>query len=124
MDEGKTWTKYANNPVIKNPGILDFRDPKVTWYEGGKKWIMTLATKDRITFYSSPDLKNRKKESEFGEKIGAHGGVWECSDLFSMEYNGEKMWVLLISLNPGVPNGGSATQYFIGKNFLPMTRFR
>ncbi len=44
VDDGKTWTKYANNPVLKNPGIKDFRDPKVMWYEPAKKWIMTLAT--------------------------------------------------------------------------------
>ena len=62
LDEGQTWTKYANNPVLKNPGIKDFRDPKVSWYEPGKKWIMTLATLDRITFYSSKDLKNWTKE--------------------------------------------------------------
>ena len=70
LDDGKTWTKYENNPVLKNPGIVDFRDPKVMWYEPGKKWIMTLATKDRISFYSSPDLKNWTKESEFGENVG------------------------------------------------------
>lgn len=115
LDEGKTWTKYAGNPVLKNPGIIDFRDPKVSWYEEGKKWIMTLATKDRITFYSSKNLKEWTKESEFGEKVGAHGGVWECPDLFPMEYNGEKIWVLFVSINPGGPNGGSATQYFTGK---------
>lgn len=115
IDGGNTWAKYAGNPVLKNPGIVDFRDPKVSWYEAGKKWIMTLATKDRITFYSSPNLKEWTKESEFGEKIGAHGGVWECPDLFPIEHNGEKIWVLLVSINPGGPNGGSATQYFTGK---------
>src|SRR3982751_1682548 len=52
LDEGMTWTKYKNNPVVKNPGIKDFRDPKVSWYEEGKKWIMTLATFDRVTFFS------------------------------------------------------------------------
>jgi fructan beta-fructosidase len=114
LDEGKTWTKYAGNPVLKNPGIKDFRDPKVSWYEPGKKWIMTLATLDRITFYSSKDLKNWTKESEFGETFGAHGGVWECPDLFSLDYNGEKIWILLVSINPGGPNRGSATQYFTG----------
>ena len=114
LDEGKTWTKYAGNPVVKNPGIRDFRDPKVTWFEEGKKWIMTLATKDRVTFYSSPNLKEWTKESEFGEKIGAHGGVWECPDLISLDYKGKKIWVLFVSLNPGGPNGGSATQYFTG----------
>jgi fructan beta-fructosidase len=114
IDNGKTWTKYAGNPVLKNPGITDFRDPKVMWYEPQKKWIMTLATKDCITFYASPDLKNWTKESEFGKELGAHGGVWECPDLFTLDDNGKKVWVLIVNLNPGGPNGGSATQYFLG----------
>ncbi len=113
-DNGKTWTKYEGNPVLKNPGIKDFRDPKVMWYEPQKKWIMTLATKDIITFYSSPDLKNWSKESEFGESRGAHGGVWECPDLIAFDDNGKSRWVLIVNLNPGGPNGGSGTQYFIG----------
>jgi len=115
LDEGLTWTKYAGNPVLKNPGIRDFRDPKVCWFEPMKEWIMTLATKDRITFYSSKDLKEWKKESEFGEGFGAHRGVWECPDLFSIPYKGQNQWVLTISVNPGGPNGGSATQYFVGQ---------
>ncbi|MEO5997267.1 MAG: glycoside hydrolase family 32 protein [Chitinophagaceae bacterium] len=115
LDEGKTWVKYANNPVLKNPGIKDFRDPKVNWYEAGKKWIMTLATLDRITFYSSPNLKDWKKESEFGKEVGAHGGVWECPDLFTLNYNGKPVWILIVNINPGGPNGGSATQYFTGQ---------
>ncbi|THU36093.1 glycoside hydrolase family 32 protein [Niastella caeni] len=124
LDDGKSWTKYNGNPVLKSPGITDFRDPKVFWHEPQKKWIMTLATKDRITFYSSPDLKNWTKESEFGKELGAHGGVWECPDLFSLDDNGKKVWVLIVNLNPGGPNGGSATQYFIGdfngNKFTPM----
>ncbi len=115
LDDGKTWTKYANNPVLKNPGIKDFRDPKVMWYEPAKKWIMTLATLDHITFYSSPDLKDWTKESELGKDFGAHGGVWECPDLFPLQYNGQKVWILIVNLNPGGPNGGSATQYFTGQ---------
>lgn len=115
LDDGKTWTKYAKNPVVKNPGIKDFRDPKVSWYEAGKKWVMTLATLDHITFYSSPDLKNWKKESEFGKEAGAHGGVWECPDLFPLDFKDQKIWVLVVNINPGGPNGGSATQYFTGQ---------
>ncbi|MFL5771776.1 MAG: glycoside hydrolase family 32 protein [Flavisolibacter sp.] len=114
LDNGSTWTKYSGNPVLKNPGIKDFRDPKVMWYEASKKWIMTLATLDRITFYSSPDLKNWTKESEFGKEYGAHGGVWECPDLFTLDDNGKKIWILVVNINPGGPNGGSATQYFTG----------
>lgn len=115
LDEGATWTKYSSNPVLKNPGIRDFRDPKVMWYEQTKKWIMTLATQDRITFYSSPNLKDWTRESEFGKHVGAHGGVWECPDLFPLEHNGQTIWVLLVSINPGGPNSGSATQYFTGQ---------
>ena len=123
LDDGDTWTKYEGNPVLNNPGIIDFRDPKVMWHEASKKWIMTLATKDRITFYSSPNLKEWAKESEFGAELGAHGGVWECPDLFPLDLNGKKVWVLLVSINPGAPNGGSGTQYFTGsfdgKTFVP-----
>jgi len=115
LDEGKSWTKYAGNPVLKNPGIKDFRDPKVSWYAPQNKWVMTLATKDRVTFYSSKNLKDWTKESEFGEKLGAHGGVWECPDLFPLKLNGKEYWVLLVSINPGGPNVGSATQYFVGE---------
>ncbi len=125
-DDGRTWIKYEGNPVLKNPGIADFRDPKVMWYEPQKKWIMTLATKDRITFYASPDLKNWSKLSEFGAQLGAHGGVWECPDLFTLNYNGKKVWVLTVSLNPGAPNLGSGTQYFLGnfdgKNFITLQK--
>jgi len=123
-DGGKTWEKYEHNPVLKNPNIKDFRDPKVSWYAAGNKWVMTLAVKDHIEFYSSPNLKDWTKESEFGQDLGAHGGVWECPDLFQMTADdGKKIWVLIVNINPGGPQGGSATQYFTGnfdgKTFTP-----
>lgn len=125
LDKGRTWTKYAGNPVLPNPGIRDFRDPKVMWHEPSGKWIMTLACQDHIRFYSSANLLKWDLESEFGKNLGAHGGVWECPDLFELPLNGKKHWVLLVSINPGGPNGGSATQYFVGdfdgKIFRPVT---
>jgi fructan beta-fructosidase len=114
-NSGRSWTKYSGNPVLQNPGIRDFRDPKVIWMEEVNKWIMVLAAHDRAIFFSSPDLINWTMESEFGEDTGAHGGVWECPDLFPLEVSGEEKWVLLVSINPGGPNGGSATQYFVGE---------
>ena len=113
-DKGRTFTKYEGNPVIPNPGIPDFRDPKVFWHNESNQWIMSLATKQTITFYGSANLKSWTHLSEFGDGIGSHGGVWECPDLVSLDYNGKTKWVLLVSINPGGPNGGSATQYFIG----------
>lgn len=114
LDDGTTWIKYSGNPVLKNLGIKDFRDPKVMWYAPEHKWVMTLATHNRVTFFSSPDLKNWVKESEFGKQAGAHGGVWECPDLFPLSLKGKTYWILIGNINPGGPNGGSATQYFVG----------
>ncbi|SFZ92767.1 levanase/fructan beta-fructosidase [Flaviramulus basaltis] len=116
LDEGLTWTKHENNPVISNPDIKDFRDPKVVWDDSNKKWVMALAAGNKIMFYSSLNLKEWKLKSDFGENIGAHGGVWECPDLFPIKVNNgeETKWVLIVSINPGGPNGGSATQYFVG----------
>lgn len=114
LDKGRTFTKYGHNPVLTDPNIADFRDPKVMWHESIQKWIMSLATSQTISFYRSENLKEWEKLSEFGDGIGDHGGVWECPDLFPLSYNGQTKWVLLVSINPGGPNGGSATQYFIG----------
>jgi len=125
LDSGKTWVKYKGNPVIKNPGIRDFRDPKVTWDAERSQWVMTLSTYEKSLFYTSKNLIDWTFSSEFGEGIGAHGGVWECPDLLKMKVEGtsEEKWVLIQSLNPGAYNGGSGTQYFVGdfdgKTFHP-----
>jgi len=123
LDEGKTWIKYHGNPTLKNPGVRDFRDPKIIWHEETKRWIVAIAAQDQITFYASTNLLDWVKLSDFGKTDGAHGGVWECPDLFPMEYNNKTYWVLFSNINPGGPNKGSSTQYFIGdfdgKSFLP-----
>ncbi|MGN6181388.1 MAG: glycoside hydrolase family 32 protein [Mucilaginibacter sp.] len=115
LDNGENWIKFSGNPVLKNPGNKDFRDPKVLWYPKTHNWIMTLAVHDHVEFYASPDLKHWNKVSNFGGSAGAHGGVWECPDLFPLDYQGKQYWILLGNLNPGGPNGGSATQYFVGR---------
>ncbi|MFV8344035.1 glycoside hydrolase family 32 protein [Flavobacterium sp. XS2P39] len=116
LDEGLTWTKYENNPVIKNTNIQDFRDPKMTWDAIHKQWLMVLAAGDHSMLYRSENLKDWELLSDFGKGIGSHDGVWECPDFFPMPVEGSDQykWVLLQSINPGGPNGGSATQYFVG----------
>jgi fructan beta-fructosidase len=114
-DRGRTWKKFEGNPVLNNPHLKDFRDPKVSWNDDASQWLMTLAVKDHIEFYGSPDLKAWSKLGEFGRNEGDHGGVWECPDLFKLkDASGKSKYVLLVSINPGAPNGGSGTQYFIG----------
>ena len=66
-------------------------------------------------FYTSKDLKNWTKESEFGGH-GVTSAIWECPDIIKLTdpETGVSKWVLLININPGGPAGGSATQYFVG----------
>ncbi|PRY97762.1 fructan beta-fructosidase [Marinilabilia salmonicolor] len=121
-DNGRSFKKYEGNPVIPNPGINDFRDPKVFWHEESEKWIMSLATYNSITFYGSANLLEWTRLNAFEYYEGLPYGVWECPDLISMDYNGEEKWVLIVSTN-GAPNGGTGTQYFVGdfdgNEFIP-----
>lgn len=115
-DNGRTWIKYAGNPVLKNPGIRDFRDPKVFWHQDSEQWIMCLAAQQVIHFYGSKNCLEWSFLSEFGQGVGNHDGVWECPDLFPLRVHntGETKWVLIVNINPGGPAGGSAGQYFVG----------
>jgi fructan beta-fructosidase len=117
LDQGETWTKYAGNPVLRpDAGQMDFRDPKVFWHAPTHRWIMTLAVGDHAEFFGSPDFRTWHRLGQFGAGLGAHGGVWECPDLMPIRVAGTRQtkWVLIQSINPGGPNGGSATQYFVG----------
>lgn len=112
-DDGITFQKYAGNPVLTLP--TEARDPNMFYNPDTKLWTIVLAhaLEHEVLFFTSPDLKTWTKTCSFG-KVAAQGGVWECPDLFPLEINGKKKWVLLLNLNPGGPFGGSATQYFIG----------
>ena len=56
-DRGRSWTKYAGNPVIPNPGIRDFRDTKVFWHEATQRWVVIFAAGDQVLFYESVTTK-------------------------------------------------------------------
>ena len=117
-DGGRTFQKYAGNPVLTTSDVADFRDPRPFWNEDIKAWNLILAAGQEMRIYSSKDMKDWKYESSFGKEYGCHGGVWECPDLFELR-NGEnekmRKWVLICNINPGGPFGGSATQYFVGQ---------
>lgn len=117
LDEGMNWTKYAGNPVLKNSGEQDFRDPKVSWNEVIRQWNMVLAVGDRIKIFTSKNLKEWHFESDFKPANDMTGlGVWECPDLFKIKLKNstEEKWVLIINHGDKAPNGGSGTRYFVG----------
>ena len=114
-DGGMSFKKYEGNPAITAP--QECRDPKVFWNEEAGCWNCVLVSplEFEAWFYSSPDLKNWTKESEFGGH-GVTSAIWECPDMIKVSdpVTGESKWVLIININPGGPAGGSATQYFVG----------
>ena len=115
-DGGYTFTKYSDNPVL-DVNSTQFRDPKVIWYGPTQKWVMVVAYAQEfvIGIYTSPDLKNWAHASNFSHH-GLLGLQYECPNLVEIPMQGsnETMYLLWISINPGAPLGGSATQYFPG----------
>lgn len=115
FDNGRTFTQYANNPIIANPGIPDFRDPNI--FERNGTFYMALAVRDRLQFYSSRNLLAWTYLSDFGvsPNEGDKSGVWECPSLITLkdEQNNEHDLIILSVSNNELRTG--QTEYFIGK---------
>ncbi|MDD2214421.1 MAG: glycoside hydrolase family 32 protein [Oscillospiraceae bacterium] len=115
LDGGLHFEKYYGNPVIKNPGLQDFRDPKVFWYQPEQCFVMVLAAGDRAYFYRSHDLKQWEKTGEFGPGVNQVEAVWECTDLIKLTApDGEDRWALLVSMSKSVSSPTARIQYFVG----------
>jgi fructan beta-fructosidase len=117
-DRGRTWTKYAGNPVL-DLGDKDFRDPKVFWHEPTGQWVMVVSwpVHRKVRFYASANLKDWTHLSDFGP-AGSTTGIWECPDLFPLNVEnseGAQKWVLIVNVGSGAPAGGSGCQYFVGQ---------
>lgn len=117
LDKGHTWTKYSGNPVIPNPGIRNFQDPKVCWHELEEQWVMVLAIEGRIRIYTSPDLKEWSYISDFGRDSDGGENVWERPDLFELQVWNENYyetkWILTVNIGFGFTNDW-VTGYFVG----------
>ena len=84
LDEGRTWIKYTNNPVIPNVQG-DNRDPKVIWYAPGNKWVMVFWLQNNdFGFFSSTNLINWTQTSTF-----TFPNVIEVPELFQLPLDGD-----------------------------------
>ena len=115
-DKGRTWTKYAANPVLKHIEGGN-RDPKVIWYAPAQRWIMALyLDKSEFAFFSSPDLK----EWTLLQKMDVPGAS-ECPDFFPLSVTGKRgveKWVWTAA------NGHYLVGTFDGQKFTPETDLR
>jgi sucrose-6-phosphate hydrolase SacC (GH32 family) len=110
-DRGRTWTKYAGNPVVSNI-VGNNRDPKVVWHAASRQWIMALFLDgDTYGFLASPDLKKWTMLHQISvPKVG------ECPDFFEMPVENEpgvSKWVWTGA------NGNYLVGTFDGRRFVP-----
>jgi fructan beta-fructosidase len=117
-DRGRTWKKYAQNPVLKHIAGGN-RDPKVVWHDPSKQWIMALyLDQDIYGMFASPNLKQWQRLADVKMP-----GSSECPDFFELP-------VESASVDFGAPNTkwvfwGANNRYrlgrFDGKAFTPET---
>ncbi len=119
--DGRTFTKFAGNPVI--PQITGGnRDPKVFWHAPSKRWVLTLYVQlpdapgapkpnHTIHFFTSPNLRDWTLRS-------TTPGFFECPDFFELPVDSDaahQKWVLT----------AASSEYqvgtFDGEKFTPET---
>ena len=114
-DGGYRFESFEGNPVMENPGVADWRDPRVFWDDAAGRWVMALAEHDRIGFYTSPNLRDWTYSSDF---VTTDLGVLECPDLFPMAVDGDPddvRWVLVAGANGAAEGMTTGTAYWVGE---------
>ena len=120
-NDGRTFTKFAGNPVIKEISGGN-RDPKVFWHEATKQWVLTLYVElpaapggpkpnHTIHFFTSPNLREWTLRS-------VTPGLFECPDFFELPVDGDaakKKWVLTAASSEYLVGA------FDGEKFTPET---
>ena len=110
-DDNVYFTPYAGNPVIDNPGLRDYRDPKMFPRADGRFGV-AVAAGDHVEFFASDDLVNWEKTGEFSDQSRVTG-IHECPDMFPLAApDGSKIYCMIASMI--VPEGGNRTQYVLG----------
>lgn len=118
--------KYYGNPVIENPGLKDFRDPKVFYNPVRGCYSVVIASGSCVSFYASKDLKHWELTGTFEPGKNGFGGTCECPDCFPLTAeDGTQKWILIVSmmvpLEKIAEDGGAynrmpqITQYYVGE---------
>ncbi|MDF2992055.1 MAG: levanase [Microbacterium sp.] len=111
-DGGRNFRPYGEQPVIPNEGRRDFRDPKVVWDAEHSRWVALIAERDRVSFYTSADLKTWSRTWEY---VNAGIGTIECPDLFQIRADdGTVKWVFGVSANGYATNEPATFAYWTG----------
>ena len=117
--DGRTFTKYPGNPVLKQITGGN-RDPKVMWHEPSQRWVMVLYVewqkKHTIHFFHSPNLRDWTLGQIVEGDVTGKPYLYECPDFFELPVDGDpnrRKWVLLAA------NSAYAVGTFDGARFVP-----
>ncbi len=102
LDGGTTFLQYHHNPIIANPNIADFRDPKVDFHALSQSWIMVLAVSNTIHLYRSANLLDWELVSTISASLEDFDGAVECPDFFQLpitEFDGKNTHIIERELN-------------------------
>ncbi|MGJ6980250.1 glycoside hydrolase family 32 protein [Aestuariimicrobium soli] len=106
----------SESPVLDR-NSAHFRDPKVVRWQGDDEayWVLAAveAVDNAVVLYRSDDLQHWTPLSEF-RFPGLVSPQWECPDLFPLEVDGRRRWIMIVSVNPGAIQVGSGTRWFLG----------
>ncbi len=108
LDQGRTWTKYAKNPVLVHPE----RDPMVFWHEPSRRWLMVLYGAGSYFLFASNNLL------DWTELKDSIPDCFECPDMFQLPVDGDlarPKWVLVRG------NGNYSVGEFDGTRFTAET---
>ncbi len=110
-DNGRTWIKYENNPVVSNVGGIygsSARDPKVFWYEdetmeNGGIWVMVTVDylEPHVHMFTSHNLIDWKHSGQIMDINGNAFGS-ECPDLYPLALDGDESNVKWVFRGGGV----------------------
>ena len=115
-DHGRTWTKYARNPVL--PQVRGGnRDPKVIWDAPTHQWLMALFLDgDHFGLFTSPNLTSWSQIQTV-----TLPGSGECPDFFPMTLEGtqEQRWVFIAANNKYLIGTFNGTKFSPETPLLP-----
>lgn len=112
-DRGRTWTRYAGNPVLGHRRGAN-RDPKLIRHESSGQWVMALYLDGHdYALFSSPDLKRWEQLCEVHLP-----GASECPDFFPLAVDGDPAKTIWLFWGG---NGTYALGTFDGRVFTPQT---
>lgn len=121
-DDGMTFVPYEHNPVLVDPTLADFRDPKVLMAPDGW-WVMVLAAGLEVRIYRSSNLVEWHHASTI-----AFDPAWqllECPDLIQIDADPDRRWLLIVGVYGQDPVKHSATIGLVGRfdgsTFTPTT---